>query len=195
MPLEAATALALYAFAASITPGPNNLMLMASGANFGLARTLPHLFGVCLGFVAMLVLVGAGIAQVFATHPVALTVLKALAAAAMLVIAYKIATAAPTAERKAGRPLRFVEAALFQWVNPKAWAMALGAMTLYVPDPSLGAILWAAAVFALVNAPCISLWTLSGQALGRLLHSPRRLRLFNSAMALLLVGSLVTILA
>lgn len=184
-------ALAAFAFVTSITPGPNNLMLMASGANFGFRRTVPHMLGVGLGFVFMVVLVGAGLVQVFDAYPVSYQVLKTLSVAYLLYLAWKIATAAPpNSTATAGSPMTFVQAALFQWVNPKAWAMALTAVSVYAPSQSLGAIAFVAVVFGAINLPSVSSWTVLGQQMRRLLSSPGRLRAFNISMAVLLLASI-----
>ncbi|NML05376.1 LysE family translocator [Sphingomonas sp. G-3-2-10] len=186
-------ALTIFALASSITPGPNNLMLMASGTNFGFRRTLPHLMGVSIGFVAMIVLVGVGLAQLFAAYPLAHQVLRIVSIAYLLWLAWRIATAPPPAARegKEAKPLSFVQAALFQWVNPKAWTMALTALSAYMPptDPRIG-LLIVAGVFGLVNLPSVGLWTLLGVQMRRFLGNAGRLRAFNLTMAGLLVASL-----
>ncbi|MCB9949244.1 MAG: LysE family translocator [Rhodospirillaceae bacterium] len=195
MNTDVLTALVAFAFVTSITPGPNNLMLMASGANFGFRRTVPHMLGVGLGFVFMLVVLGAGLVQVFDAFPQAYTVLKVCSVAYLLYLAWKIANAAPPqAADRAGTPITFLQAALFQWVNPKAWAMALTAVSVYAPTQSLGAIAAVAAVFGAINLPTVSSWTVLGQQMRRVLTSPRRLRVFNIVMALLLVASLYPVL-
>jgi len=191
MTYELLTALAAFAFVTSITPGPNNLMLMASGANFGFRRTIPHMMGVGLGFVFMVVMIGAGLAQVFDAYPLSYKVLKAVSVAYLLYLAWKIATAAPPAEaEKAGTPLTFVQAALFQWVNPKAWAMALTAVSVYAPSQSFAAIALVAVVFGAINLPSVSSWTVLGQQMRRMLAKPTHLRAFNILMAILLLASL-----
>ena len=187
-------ALAAFALVSSITPGPNNLMLMASGANFGFRRTVPHMLGIGLGFGLMIVLVGLGLVRIFDAFPVTHLILTVVGVAYLLWLAWKIAhAAAPDAARAGVRPFTFVQAALFQWVNPKAWQMALTAITLYAPDRSVVAILWVGLVFALINLPSVSTWTVMGQQMGRILSSPKRLRLFNWSMAALLVASLVPV--
>ncbi len=194
MTLEQAIALAAFAFVASITPGPNNLMLMASGANFGWVRTLPHMLGISVGFVVMVALVGVGLAQVFTAYPLVFKVLQVVSLGYLLFLAWKIATAAGPANSKAsGKPFTFIQAALFQWVNPKAWAMALTAMSVYTPSSEVFAVLMTALVFGAVNLPCITLWALLGTQVQRVLTNPDRLRVFNSVMALLLVGSLLPV--
>lgn len=189
-------ALVTFAFVTSVTPGPNNLMLMASGANFGFRLTVPHMLGVGLGFVAMAFLVGLGLTGLFQTAPAAVNALKVVSVAYMLWLAWKIANAAAPKEGGAGgRPLTFLQAALFQWVNPKAWAMALTATTVYAPDRSFGAITLVALIFGAVNLPSVSLWTVMGQKMRRFLQSPVRLRAFNWLMAILLILSLAPVLA
>ncbi len=188
-------ALALFAFVSSVTPGPNNLMLMASGANFGFRRTIPHMLGVALGFVFMVLLVGVGLVQVFDAFPLSYTVLKIGSVLYLLYLAWKIAHAGPARSGAAsGRPMSFLQAAAFQWVNPKAWAMALTAISAYTPDHSLWAILLVGAIFGAINLPSVGSWTLLGQQMARLLTNERRLTLFNWTMAALLVASLYPVI-
>ncbi|WP_299685671.1 LysE family translocator [uncultured Tateyamaria sp.] len=188
-------ALATFAFVSSITPGPNNLMLMASGANFGFRRSIPHMLGIGCGFVLMVMLVGAGLAQIFVAYPASHTLLKTASVAYLLYLAWKIATAAPaTAQAATGRPMTFLQAAAFQWVNPKAWTMALTAVTVYSPGTGLWAIALVALIFGAINLPSVSSWTLLGQGMARLLTSRARLRAFNWTMAALLVASLYPVL-
>ena len=184
-------ALTGFAFVSSVTPGPNNLMLMASGANFGFGRTIPHMLGVGLGFTFMVFVVGIGLIQVFEMVPGSQAVLRVVSVAYLLYLAWKIANAAPPeAGGATGRPMTFLQAALFQWANPKAWAMALTAITLYAPSRDLGAVLVVAAVFGAINLPSVGCWTLMGRAIRRWLTSHGRLRIFNRTMAVLLVASL-----
>lgn len=189
-------ALVGFAFVSSVTPGPNNLMLMTSGANFGFRRTLPHMAGVTLGFTLMTALVGLGLAGLFEAWPPAHSVLKAVSVVYMVWLAWKFAHAAPPEGGEArGRPMTFLEAAAFQWVNPKGWAMALTAVSVYAPGQTLAAVLTVAAVFGLVNLPSVSSWALAGQGLRRLLGTPRRIRAFNWTMAALLLLTLWPVLA
>lgn len=199
MPYEQLTALALFVLVSSITPGPNNLMLMASGANFGVIRTLPHMAGITTGITVMVALVGIGIMRIFEAWPATATVLKAVSAAYLLYLAWKIATSRPperpeTAEG-AGHPFSLLQAALFQWVNPKAWAMVVSAVSLYAPGGDVGAVLLIALVFCVVSLPAVSVWAVLGQKLRRLLGDPRRLRIFNGAIAALLVASLYPVIS
>lgn len=196
MTVEFILGLSAFALVSSITPGPNNLMLMASGANFGFQRTLPHILGVSGGFTIMVLLVGTGLVQVFDAVPISYQILKVVSVIYLLYLAWKIATAAaPSGDPKAtGKPFTFIQAALFQWVNPKAWTMALTAVSVYSPSQSTTAMAFVAAVFGIINLPCVSLWTGLGNQLQRLLTSPRRLQVFNICMALLLVTSLYPVL-
>jgi len=195
MMLETLPALALFAFVTSVTPGPNNLMLMASGANFGFRRTVPHMLGVSLGFVLLAFVVGVGLAGLFQTYPVTQTALEVVSVVYMLWLAWKIAHAAAPKDRQAGgTPMTFLQAAAFQWVNPKAWTMAVNAITLYTPDRSLWAVALVAVIFGAINLPSVSLWTLIGQQLRRVLTNTRRLTIFNWTMAGLLILSLAPVL-
>ncbi len=189
-------ALVAFAFATSITPGPNNLMLMASGANFGVRRTVPHLLGVSLGFVLLALGVGLGAASLFEIFPLARTALTIAGAAYLLHLAWRIANAVPAAPgMAAGRPMSFLEAAAFQWVNPKAWGMALTAVTVYAPDNGPAATALVALIFGAVNLPAVATWAWIGGRLSGFLAEPARRRLFNGLMAGLLVLSLYPILA
>jgi threonine/homoserine/homoserine lactone efflux protein len=195
MTYDLLTALVLFAFVSSITPGPNNLMLMASGANFGFRRSIPHMLGISIGFMLMVFLVGIGLVQVFDLYPVSHLILKVASAAYMSWLAWKIAHAAPPSKGAAGgSPMSFMQAAAFQWVNPKAWAMALTAVTLYAPDRSIYAVALVALAFGAVNGPAVSTWTVLGQQMRRLLTNPTRLRMFNYTMAALLIASLYPLL-
>ena len=184
-----------FAFVTSVTPGPNNMMLLASGVNFGFRRTLPHMLGISAGHSLMVFLVGLGLAGLFKTWPPALTGLKILSVAYMLWLAWKIAHAsAPGQGRQRPQPFTFLQAAAFQWVNPKARAMSLGAVTAYVATPSPMAYLAVDATFVAVNLPSVSLWAAAGQGLQRWLQKPSRLSAFNWTMATLLVASLYPVL-
>ena len=186
-----------FAFASSITPGPNNMMLMASGANFGVRRTVPHMLGVSIGFAVMIALVGMGLVGLFEAWPPAFTVLKVVSALYLIWLAWKIATspAPSTGDTETnGRPMTFMQAALFQWVNPKAWTMALTAIAVYAGSRSIPAVLGVAAVFGAINLPTVGVWAAMGQYLRRWMTDDRRRRAFNWGMAALLVGSLVVAL-
>ncbi|MYM56112.1 LysE family translocator [Thalassovita mangrovi] len=194
MTYELLTGLAAFAFASSITPGPNNMMLLASGANFGFRRSIPHMLGIGIGFTLMIVLVGIGLIGLFDAFPLSHTILKFAGVGYLLWLAWKIANAGMPKAGSNARPMNFLQAAAFQWVNPKAWQMALTAITLYAPDRSIWAIGFVAGVFGLINLPSVSTWTVLGQQMQRVLSSPLRLRSFNIFMALLLVASLIPVL-
>jgi threonine/homoserine/homoserine lactone efflux protein len=194
-----------FALSMAATPGPNNTMLTASGSQWGFRRTIPHMLGICVGFPVMLVVVALGAARPLRSHPGALTALHWLSVAYLLWLAWKIASAQPTppthqdsasdtSPPSSGRPLRFVHAALFQWVNPKAWVIVLSALatlTTVHGTPSLTRAVALAAVFLAVNFPIAAFWTAVGVGVARVLRTPLALRRFNVAMALLLVGSLL----
>jgi threonine/homoserine/homoserine lactone efflux protein len=193
METSALLALLTYAVATSITPGPNNMMLLASGLNFGFARSVPHMLGIALGFGLMVLIVGVGLGALFKAYPTIHEVLRWVGGAYMLYLAWRIATAAaPKASQKtAAKPMGFVAAAAFQWVNPKAWIMALGAIATYLPsEPTVAAVALLALVFTLVNLPCVSVWTVFGVGLQRFLTKPSYVHAFNITMALMLVLSL-----
>lgn len=185
-----------FAFVTTVTPGPNNVMLMASGANFGFRRTLPHMLGIAGGVSLMALLVGLGLMALFEAVPLLGSILKIVSVLYLLWLAYRIATAAPIEERTVkGRPMTLIQAAAFQWVNPKAWAMCLSAITIYAPDRSLPSVVLVAAAFLLVALPAISVWAWLGTVIRRWLSSPRRLQAFNLTMAALLIMSLYPLVA
>ncbi|WP_407310477.1 LysE family translocator [Pseudomonas sp. nanlin1] len=191
-------AFTLFAFVSSVTPGPNNTMLLASGVNFGFRRTIPHAVGISVGFMLLVIAVGLGLGEVFRLLPWTYTLLRYVGAAYLLYLAWKIATSGPLAsESAAGRkPMGFFAAAAFQWVNPKAWVMAVGAISTYTPSQGyITNVFIIAAVFALVNLPSVFIWAGCGSALRNVLREPRWLLVFNLSMAALLVLSLYPMLA
>ncbi|OZI20384.1 hypothetical protein CAL26_23035 [Bordetella genomosp. 9] len=183
---------ALFSLVSSITPGPNNIMLASSGLNFGFRRTLPHMFGVNIGFTLMILLVGAGLGAVFHSSPLLYTVLKYGGAAYLLYLAWKIATAGEIREGdRRARPFTFLQAAAFQWINPKAWVMVVGLAATYIPEAGFFMnLVVATIVCGIVNLPAIGVWVTFGTALRRVLHKPGAVRAFNLGMAVLLVLSL-----
>ena len=181
-----------FALVSSITPGPNNVMLMASGANFGFRPTLPRLAGVSLGFAAMVILVGLGLAGIFAAAPWLYEILRWVGAAYLVFFAYKIATSKGlgSSENK-GRPVTFLQAVAFQWVNPKAWSMILSAVTTFAPpDPTIGHIGLLTLLLCAVGLPCSLIWMTFGLGLKNFLSQPVALRAFNIIIAVLLIVSL-----
>ncbi|WP_026182803.1 LysE family translocator [Leeia oryzae] len=188
-------AFALFAFVTSITPGPNNLMLLTSGLRFGFRKSLPHMLGISIGFFAMVVILGTGASVIFERFPRLMQWMHGLSLVYFAWLAWGLLTAPPAdapAETTAQhRPLGFWGAAAFQWVNPKAWLMALGAISAYIPGSNLLALTVFAGIFALINFPSIAVWVLAGTRLQTLLTRPRHHRCFNGAMVLLLVISVV----
>lgn len=189
-------ALVVFAFVSSVTPGPNNTMLLASGVNHGFLGSVPHILGIGLGFGFMTVAVGLGLSQVFDAYPALYTGLRYVGGAYMLYLAWKIARSGPVGEGTSSRkPMTFLGAALFQWVNPKAWILAVSAIATYaLPQNYLWNLLLVSAIFTVVNLPTVSIWVLFGTGLRRFLNDPHSLRIFNITMALLLVVSLAPIL-
>ncbi|ARU55384.1 MAG: LysE family translocator [Pseudomonadales bacterium] len=185
----------LFALVSTVTPGPNNIMVMTSGLNYGIFRSLPHLFGICLGFPAMVIAVGLGMGAIFEQFPVVHSVIKIIGILYLLYLAYRIAMTrqAGKNESQKARPFTFIEAALFQWVNPKAWVMAVGAVAAFttVGAELFNQTLTIALAFLAVAFPCVGLWLVGGASLRKLLNDPAQLRIFNGAMAFLLVLSVI----
>jgi threonine/homoserine/homoserine lactone efflux protein len=203
MSTETLLAASLFAVVSSITPGPNNTMLLASGVNFGFRRALPHMSGVNLGFAFMLLCVGLGLHSVLDRFPQLYDVLRFVGSAYMLWIAWKLASAKPAPMADADgsttpdaiRPMGFGAAAAFQWVNPKAWVMAVTFMSTYLPaDAGMAHVALMAGLFMVLGAPCLAFWVGFGQAMRGLLQDSLRLRVFNITMALALVASLYPML-
>lgn len=184
-------ALASYAFVMSITPGPNNVMLTASGAAFGYRATLPHLLGISFGHAFQTTLVGLGLGLVFARYPLLHPGLQWLGFAYLVYLGWRLLWAGRVGHTQASQPLSFMEAAVFQFVNPKAWVMALTTVTLFLPAdaPLLAACLAIAVVLVAVNFPCITVWALFGSGMRHLLTSDRRRRAFNLLMSVLLLAT------
>ncbi len=168
---------------------------MASGANFGVKRTIPHWLGIGIGFTVMIMLVGIGLLSLFDAYPVIYTALKITSIVFLVYLAWKIASASPSKESElAGVPITFFQAAAFQWVNPKAWAMALTAVTVYSPSQNTMAILTTAIIFGLINIPSCGVWIFIGKQIRRWITDPIKMRVFNIIMAILLLTSLYPIL-
>jgi threonine/homoserine/homoserine lactone efflux protein len=187
----------LYCIAMSGTPGPNNVMVLASGVNYGYRRTLPHIFGINIGFSVMLGLMALGVGAVFVAEPRLQTVMRVIGVAYMLCLAWKIATASGIGDGKAeGRPMTFLEGAAFQWVNVKAWFMVIGAISVYAPlgYSPIEKALYLGGVMLIAGSPPTHAWTLFGVGIRRFLQNPKALRAFNITMAALLVLSLVPML-
>jgi threonine/homoserine/homoserine lactone efflux protein len=182
---------ATYSFVMSITPGPNNVMLTASGASFGFRRTLPHLFGISAGCGLQIVAVCAGLGALFHHWPVLQTILQWAGAAYLLYLGWKLLGSGEVREGHAASPIGFWHAAAFQFVNPKAWMMSLGAVSLFWPAgvPVLAACGYLTATMVLVNLPCIAVWALFGSSLRKFLTQPSGRAAFNIVMALALAAT------
>lgn len=197
MPLDLLLALIGFSVVMAGTPGPNNMMVLTSGVNFGFRRSVPHILGIAIGFGVMNGLVGLGLGQIFERWPAIYTAMKIIGALYLLWLAWGIARSGPVeggAER--GTPMTFLQAAAFQWVNPKAWVIAVGAISAYSqPANYILSILLISVVMTGVTLPCVAVWTAFGSAMRHLLREPRIVRWFNITMALLLVASLWPIIA
>jgi threonine/homoserine/homoserine lactone efflux protein len=200
MTIDQMLALAMFAMVTSGTPGPNNTMILASGVNFGFKRSLPHLAGITLGFCFMIVCVGLGLQAVFVRFPQLETVLRYVGAAYLLWLAWKLARSQPMTDSQGitSKPMGFWAAAAFQWVNPKAWIMAISAITTYAAVPasssvSISLVLLVSLIFGLINLPLVACWAVFGSAMRRFLQEPKTLKLFNYVMAFLLIASLYPI--
>lgn len=193
MSLDVISALVVFAFVTSITPGPNNVMLMASGVNFGFRRTIPHIFGIGVGFLSLLLGVGFGLGAVLTAFPALHLALKIAGGVYLLHLAWRIAMTRSLGDGNAtaARPMTFLEAAAFQWMNPKAWVMAITGMAVYTsPVAPFLSVLVVSFAFALVNLPSVSTWAGFGVALRGFLADPVRLKWFNIAMGIALAASL-----
>lgn len=196
MSADALLALVAFAFATLWTPGPNNILLANSGATYGFKRTVPHLLGVSWGFPFMLFCVAVGLGEAFRAEPALRESLRYVGAAVMLWIAWKVASAARAkAEGGRRRPWRFHEAMAFQWINPKAWSMAVGVASAYMTGTHpMGEAASIASVFVLIGMGSAAGWTGFGAALRRWLSTDARLRAFNFAMGALVAASAIYIL-
>jgi threonine/homoserine/homoserine lactone efflux protein len=190
---ELILSLIMFAFVTAMTPGPNNTMLLASGVNFGFVRTRAHILGVVIGFTIMMLAVGLGIGRVFSLFPPLYSALRVISVAYLLWLAWRIGTAGATDPivGDEARPMTFIEAALFQWINPKGWMVCLSVAANYVsPDDPWSDVAVLSAVFLIVSSISASSWALFGTSLRRLLRDQKSMRIFNAAMALALVASL-----
>jgi threonine/homoserine/homoserine lactone efflux protein len=187
-------ALVGFAFASSITPGPNNLLVLTSGLNHGVARSLPLIAGISFGFVVMLIAVGVGLGSIIQSNPGIHSAVKFFGLAYMLWLAWKVAASAPTLNSEDGvsapKPLSALTGAAFQWVNAKAWAVALSAIAAFaVPDAVPESLARIAGVYSIVAFTSLTVWAAFGTLMRRLVDSPSKMRAFNIVMALLLVAS------
>lgn len=188
----------LFALSTTITPGPNNIMIMASGVNFGAKQSFPHLLGICFGFPPMLIALGLGFNSIFSMYPIIHEGIKIIGVLYLLYLAWLIANSSPSSlDSTIAKPITFTKAALFQWLNPKAWVMAMGAISAYTSTDSnfLMQIMYIALVFFIVAFPCLCVWLFFGTKLKRHLKSVKHQQIFNKSMALLLVVSILPVLS
>lgn len=191
MTIEILLPLFLFVFAATITPGPNNIMVMTSGANFGLKRSLPHLLGISGGVSGIVLVMGLGLITLLDAAPFLVGLFEIASVLYLLWLAYRIATAQAARNSAAGaRPLSFVGAAAFQVINPKVWATGVSAITLFDPDRSIGAAMIIAAAYGVIGLLSNVIWAWTGTVLRGWLSIGRRLRFFNVTASGLLVASL-----
>ncbi|GAD89713.1 MULTISPECIES: LysE family translocator [Vibrio] len=194
--MELFSAILLFAFSSTITPGPNNIMMMTSGMNYGVKRSLPHFMGICIGFPTMVVAIGLGLGSLFQWFPTLHDIIKVLGIVYLLYLAWKIASAeTDSLSGEKAKPFTFLQGALFQWVNPKAWIMATGAVAAFTSDAmniytQVGLI---AGLFLLVAFPCVGMWLVFGSKVRLFLSDPKHQKIFNVCMAILLVLSIVPV--
>ncbi|WP_409419225.1 LysE family translocator [Marinomonas sp. RS-M-Aa-14] len=193
-------ALAMFAFVTSVTPGPNNIMLLASGAQFGFRRTLPHMLGIVLGVATLLLSTLLGLGALFTLYPPLYSVLKWVGCAYLLWLAWKIANAPVgnlETKKASSAPMSWWQALLFQYVNPKAWMMAIGCVSTFSIAGDLYAQsgLWMIVLFAVVGFPSIAMWAWAGVSIRRWLTDQKRQRLFNLCMGIATASTLLLIIA
>jgi threonine/homoserine/homoserine lactone efflux protein len=186
-----------YAFVVSITPGPNNVMLTVSGASFGFRRTLPHLVGICSGFAFQLLAVCVGLSALFNRWPALQLALGWAGAAYLVFLGWQMLRSAEQQARQSARPLSFLEGALFQFLNPKAWVMTVTAAAVFLPR-ELGLLARSAYMVGITEAigiPCLTIWALFGSSLRAALATARNRRIFNVCMAVALAATAVAMVA
>lgn len=191
--MELIIAILVFSTSATITPGPNNIMLMTSGLNFGIYKSLPHYLGICIGFPVMVMLIGLGLGFIFESFPFIHTFIRVMGTAYLLFLSWKIANSSPsTLSTKEAKPFSFLQAALFQWVNPKAWIMATSSVAAFTTGNAdiFLQVLVIALIFFTVAFPCTGLWLFFGVWLKKILKAPSHQRAFNIIMASLLVLSI-----
>lgn len=187
----------VFSVIATVTPGPNNVMLTTTGLNFGVRRGLPHLLGITIGFPVMLALIGLGFGTLFRVYPLLHDVIRIVGIVYLLFLAWKIANArGGDGDTARSQPIGFWQAAVFQWINAKAWVMGSSALAAYTTLD--GSYLLQVAIicisFAVIIVPCAGAWLVFGAGLQHFLRDPKHLRLFNIAMALLLVASILPVI-
>ena len=195
MDLPTIVSFTLFAAVSAFTPGPNNIMLAASGANFGFKASLPHILGVSMGFISLVIAAGFGLASLFATFPNLYDIMKIISFMFLIYLAWRIGSAGREKAHRPNKPLRFWQAALFQFVNPKGVSVIISSVTAYTSSATTLAseVFVLFVVFSLVTVGSTLTWTLFGLVIGKVLNTQKRLRLFNIAMASLLLVSLLPV--
>ena len=197
MSYEIILSLAVFVFVTTATPGPNNIMLLTSGVNYGFVKSIPHILGILFGFSFMTICFAVGLGRLFQLYPEILVYLKVVACLYLVWLSWRIAFSKAVAKEqtaKKSRPLTLIEAALFQWVNPKALVMGLSIVTLFlVPEQLLLSVILVPTTVMSVQIFCLSAWAGFGVALRVFLSDPKRLRIFNICMGVLLILSIVPI--
>jgi len=187
----------IFAISSTVTPGPNNIMIMTSGLNYGVKNSIPHLLGICFGFPVMVIVIGFGFGVIFERYPLFNEVIKIFGVVYLLYLAWLIASSSPVSlEGKKSKPLSFTQAALFQWVNPKAWVVATGAVSAYtsVSSDIFSQVIFIALAFLIVAIPSLGTWLIFGVGIKKYLKSPKHQKVFNLSMALLLIVSVLPVL-
>jgi threonine/homoserine/homoserine lactone efflux protein len=190
-------ALFIFGFISAFTPGPNNTMLLATGINFGVRRAWPHIMGVAIGFPLMIACIGFGLGQIFEIYPLIYVALKYIGAAYMIWLAWKIATSKPSTDDRIakGEPVTFVQASAFQWVNPKAWIMAVTALSAYtVAGHYTVGVLAVVGTFVFMGFTSALTWVLFGAGLKHVLNDERYYQYINWGLAAALIASLIPML-
>lgn len=186
----------MFGVIAAITPGPNNVMLTTTGLNFGVRRGIPHLLGICIGFPVMLALIGLGFGTLFQLYPLLHEIIRIIGIVYLLYLAWKIANSSGgVSEVTQSKPINFWQSAAFQWINPKAWIMGSSALAAYttLDDNFFVQVTIICITFMIITFPCAGVWLVFGAGLQKFLRDPAHLKLFNIAMALLLVGSILPV--
>ncbi len=191
--LEYYVSLCIFTFVAGITPGPNNMMLMTSGLNHGIRKSIPHYLGICIGFPVMVAAIGFGMGAVFSKYPSIYLYLKISGITYLIYLAWKIANAGSQhAAQQTKEPFSFIQAAAFQWLNPKAWAIGIGALAAFTTKENFTiSVLAVIFVYLMMGFICMGLWLKIGQSLKGILYTRTRVQFFNVTMAVLLVISVV----
>ena len=184
-----------FSMVSSGTPGPNNILLWASGAAFGFRRTVPHVLGTALGLGAMTLAVAAGLGTLIEAVPGLAFAMKIAGSIYLLYLAYQIAGAGALERQEVSRPLNVLQAAAFQAINPKAWIFALGAVTTFRPEdlPMLLGTTTVALTMMLVIVPTAAVWAAAGDVLNRLLAGQRTRRIVSVGLAAIVVVSVVSV--